>query len=267
MSHPQTPAGEPEPADGPTHPAAPDVPRAGAGAESRPEGAPGEPPGVPHQAAPQHDQPTAPVFAPGSAPIPSQPAPPGAYAPPPAEHAKPPIGYAQPTAEPTAVMPLGAPPLPGHGGYPGAVAGAAPAPGSSRRGLVVLAVLCVVFFLMAGLLGGLYIGKIGELNQTRRDLSAQVREHEATIADQKSEIDELKVQLQSAKDEVERVRQDLTGTRNAAEELRRQKDVISRCLNLLGEASLLAEQGRTSQARAKLNEAAPVCDEADRYLN
>lgn len=259
MSHPQTPA-EPGPADGPTHPATPGAPAPDAGAESRPEGTPGDPPGVPHQAAPRHDQPTAPVFAPGSATLPSQPAPSGAYAPPPTE-------YPQPQAEPTAPMPLGAPPLPGQGGYPGVAPGAAAATGSSRRGMVVLAVLSVVFFLMAGLLGGLYIGKISELNQTRRDLSAQVREHEATIADQKAEIDELKVQLQSAKDEVERVRQDLTGTQNAADELRRQKDVISRCLNLVGEASLLAEQGRTSQARAKLDEAAPVCDEADRYLN
>jgi len=258
MSHPQTPPGEPGPADGQTQPATPDG-SPGAGAESRPQGVLGGPLGLPHQPAPRYDQPTAPVFAPGSAPVPSQPAPPGAYPQPQAE-------YAQPQVEPTVPMPLGAPAPPGHGGYPGAVAGTAAATGPSRRPLVVLAVLSVVFFLMAGLLGGLYIGKIGELNQIRRDLSAQVRAHEATIADQKAEIDELKVQLQSAKDEVERVRQDLTGTQNAADELRRQKGVISRCLNLLGEANLLAEQGRTSQARAKLNEAAPVCDEADRYL-
>jgi len=120
---------------------------------------------------------------------------------------------------------------------------------------------------VSGLMGGLYIRKAGKLNQTLKDLGAQVSRHEATIADQKAEIDQLKLDLQSAKDEVERVRQDLTGTQNAADELRRQKGVISRCLNLLAEASFLAEQGRTSQARTKLNEATPVCDEAERYLD
>lgn len=192
-----------------------------------------------------------------------------------------------PSAEPTASGPASAEPtvtMPAAGPYPApqqqssppvsgapygelAMTGVPAAVGERRgRGLLVATILAVFLFLAAGAMTGLYLVQTGELDETKKKLTAQISERDTKITEQTGEIDKLKKDVQATKDEVEKVKQDLSGTQNTAEELKRQKAVISRCLNLLAEANHLADQGQTAQARAKLNEANPVCDEADRYL-
>jgi TolA-binding protein len=130
----------------------------------------------------------------------------------------------------------------------------------------LLSVLLALFVLVAGVMTTLYVTKSSELNKTRKDLTAQVSDRDAKLTTQGKDLDQAKKDLQGKIDELNDVKQQLTGSQNTTEELKRQKQVIAKCIALLTEARRLADQGKTSQAQAKVREAEPVCTEADRYL-
>ncbi|HET6213022.1 MAG TPA: hypothetical protein VFE14_09135 [Micromonosporaceae bacterium] len=222
------------------------------------------PPVVPSQPVPEHDQTGASAFAPGAATVPSYPAPPAYPSPYAAAQtsAPPTVGYGQPVS--------GGPYQgPGYPAYP-AVAASAPPAGPPRRGrgwIITLSILLALFLLATGVLTTLYVTKSGEYAKTKKDLTAQVSDRDTKLAAQGIELEQAKKDMQTTKDELADAKQALTGTQNTADELKRQKAVISKCLNLLGEGSQLADEGKTSAARAKFKEAEPVCDEADKYLD
>jgi len=57
------------------------------------------------------------------------------------------------------------------------------------------------------------------------------------------------------------------GTQNQVNELNHEKQVISQCLDLLGQANDAAAKGDRTNANKLAAQAAPICDEADTYLN
>ncbi|HEX5595635.1 MAG TPA: hypothetical protein VFX61_06370 [Micromonosporaceae bacterium] len=160
--------------------------------------------------------------------------------------------------------PMSGPPVGAAPGMPyGAFPPAAPPKG---RAALVLTIVAVLLFVLGGVMTGLYLAKSNELNSTRNDLTAQIAERDDTIGAQEKEIGELKRDVETAKDKIDSVEQNLKGTENQRDELERQKQVISKCLNLLGEAGAAANAGNRSAYEKAMKEADKVCDEADRYL-
>ncbi|HEX6500834.1 MAG TPA: hypothetical protein VF054_17665 [Micromonosporaceae bacterium] len=271
MSYPPSAPGGAYPSEGPSHPSFE------APTQSYPAAGPGSPnPAGPPPAATQPLPPTGPSqsttrpLPPTGGTMPGYPVPGAPTAPV--------SGPGYPTAP---VSVAGYPPVSGAGyppvsgtGYPGAPVMAptsamptldAPSGTAARRRPVVpvLAALSALFFLATAVLTGLYLSKSSDYTRTKAKVAAQQK----TISDQNTKIDNLNSDLQSTKDQLTKTQQDLTGTKNTADELQHEKDVISNCLNLLGEAGAAAERGDRTTYNAKMKEADKVCDEADKYLN
>jgi hypothetical protein len=130
-------------------------------------------------------------------------------------------------------------------------------PGPRRgRGVPVLASLAVLLLLVGGVMTALYVTKSSQLGDTKQDVAAG----EAKIKD-------LEQQLQKTKDDLAKARQDLTGTQNAQKETQRQKQVISKCLNLLGEAGAAAARNDRTTYDKVIKQVDKACDEAEKYLD
>jgi F0F1-type ATP synthase membrane subunit b/b' len=150
----------------------------------------------------------------------------------------------------------GLPPASGPG-YPG---GPTP-PGQPKNKMVpIFASLTVLFLLLAAVFGVLFVTKNGDYNDTKK--AAQTKEQQLS-GDLKKTQDDLK----KAQDELASTKRDLGGAQDQADELKRQKQVISNCIKLLVEAGEASRAGNAALAQQKQTEAAPVCNEADRYLD
>jgi hypothetical protein len=212
--------------------------------------------------------------------LPPQPVPPVSYAPGSAAVLAPPPGYPGESPATTAMpagygQPVSAPGYPASApGYPVpgpayAVSGMAMpgVPAASARprrtAVIVLASLMALFLVAAGVLGGLYITKNNAYQQQVRTVAAR----NATVDSQKKQIDDLQQQLKSTQDKLTDATQKATGTQNQVDELTHEKQVISQCLDLLGQAAAAANRGDRSTANKLAAQADPVCNEADKYLN
>jgi uncharacterized protein HemX len=154
--------------------------------------------------------------------------------------------------------PVSAPP--GYGyqlAYPQPVV-AAPPPPPRRVGRALMVTALVLLLLVSAGAGTFSVMQTNTLNETKQRLSADVVNRDNTISARDQEITQLKNDLQASRDELAKVKQDLTGTQNQAEELKRQKSVISRCLDLSFEFNV---NGRGSRAEVE-----KVCTEANKYL-
>lgn len=163
-----------------------------------------------------------------------------------------PAGYQPPAGHQSPAAPAG----PG-GGILGPTA-AMPVTAPRRRGRVlvpVLAALTVLLLLAAGAMTAMYVGKDRQYRDTRTQLS-QARD----------ERDQAKKDLGKARSDLEAARGDLQGSRNATAESKRQLAVISKCLDLIGQAGAAARRGDQATYNAKMKAADPVCSEADKYL-
>lgn len=174
-------------------------------------------------------------------------------------------------ADPISGPPFGSPPMSGppFGSSPmsGPPFGAPPSAARRRANAVlVLAIVAGLLFALSGVMTGLFVAKAGELTDTKREFTGQVADRDTTIAANNSEIERLKRDLEAANDKIADIEQDLTGTKNDRDELARQKQVISNCLNLLGEAGAAANAGDRAAYEKAMKKAGPVCDEADKYL-
>lgn len=253
---PPTPAGSSPAAVGPPYP----VPQQPAGPHGAPTYSPGsavvppagQRPGIGY---PGQDQPTLSMPAvPADAGQPISVGPGQQGYPPVAGHA---AGVPQVAGQPTQVGPPSALP------YGAAVGAPSAATRGKGRVVLVLSLVAALLFVVGGLMSGLYIAKSSELDRTERTLRAQVSERDAELDAQAKEVERLKRELETANDKVAAVQQDLTGTKNDRDELERQKQVISRCFDLLGKAATATTRSAYDKA---IKEANKVCDEADRYL-
>ncbi|MFI7518160.1 hypothetical protein [Micromonospora globbae] len=242
----------------------------------------------PAQPAPPHSAPPAPPFSAPSAqptqPFSAPPTPPFSAPPAAAGYASP-AGHVSPASVPPYVGPVSGPPVPGvdqpmsvppAGAYPGAPMSAPPgavppygpagATGGRGRTVLILAVVAGLFFVLGGVMTGLYLTKSSELDRTERRLTAQVSERDGTIAANAKEIDKLKTDLQTVRDRLADTEQDLTGTRNDRDEQARQKKVIANCLDKLTTALGAAAAGDKGAYDKAMQGLDKVCDEAENYL-
>jgi hypothetical protein len=207
----------------------------------------------PQSAPPAPSQPYSAPPAPGqpySAPPASQPypAPPG-YGPEPAPSFSGP-GYGN---DPYA---SGLPPTSGP-----ALMGPTPPGGQPKSKLMPLfASLMVVFLLATAVVTVLYVTNNGDYNDYKK--AANTKEQQLS-GDLKKTQDDLK----KAQEDLASTKRDLGGAQDQADELKRQKQVISNCIKLLGELGAASRAGNTALAQQKEAEATPVCNEADRYLD
>jgi hypothetical protein len=157
-----------------------------------------------------------------------------------------------------------APPISGPGLPPVSGPGVPPTTTGRRSpAMAIFASLMVVFLLATAILTVLYVTKNGDYNDQKK-VSAQRQDNINAL---QSDLDKTKADLQKAADDLAATKRDLGGAQGQADELKRQKSVISRCINLLVEASQAAAAGNAGLANAKEAEAQPVCAEADKYLD
>jgi hypothetical protein len=204
-------------------------------------GAPGAPPPVPPQPAGAHDYPAGPAFSAGSASLP----PPGSP------------------------VPISGPLDPGGSwGPPGP--GPQPMPrragGGSRMPLVLVSVIAGLLLVVGGVMTYLWVSASSELDDTRIELTGEVDQLNGTVGERDTEIDRLNDELQQAQDELADAQTALEGTENQVDILEEEKDTIRACLVLFGEADAAIQAGDDAQAEAILEEAEPVCEEANRAL-
>jgi len=161
--------------------------------------------------------------------------------------------------------PVSAPGYPVSGpAYPISGMGVPGVPPKPRRtAVIVLSCLLVLFVVAAGVLGGLYYTKNNAYRQQVKTVAAR----DTTVSDQKKQIDDLKAQLKSTQDQLTDANQKASGTQNQVNELNHEKQIISQCLDLLGQAEDAAAKGDRTNADKLAAQAAPICDEADTYLN
>ncbi|RKN26328.1 hypothetical protein D7044_30015 [Micromonospora musae] len=181
---------------------------------------------------------------------------------------------APPVSGPAADQPMSVPPV--SGPYYGAPMSAPPgfvppygppAAGAGKgRAVLILAMVAGLFFVLGGVMTGLYVTKNSELDKTERRLSAQVSERDGTIAANAQEIQKLKTDLQGVQDKLADTEQDLTGTRNDRDEQARQKKVIASCLDKLTTALAASAANDKSAYEKATSGLDKVCDEAENYL-
>ncbi|MEU5561649.1 hypothetical protein [Micromonospora musae] len=249
------------------------------GPQGYPPPNPAQPPAVPGQ--PPYDGTTTPFpqqptpYGAGQPTQPMPPAQPGAPTQPfPAQPFSAPPFSAPPVSGPAADQPMSVPPV--SGPYYGAPMSAPPgfmppygpsAPGAGKgRAVLILALVAGLFFVLGGVMTGLYVTKNSELDKTERRLSAQVSERDGTIAANAQEIQKLKTDLQGVQDKLADTEQDLTGTRNDRDEQARQKKVIASCLDKLTTALAASAADDRSAYEKATSGLDKVCDEAENYL-
>jgi hypothetical protein len=163
----------------------------------------------------------------------------------------PPPGHGAPDSAPPAYS---APPMQYYG-YTGPPTMPAPVVPPPRRApwLPIVASAAAFFLLVSAIMTVLFITRNSAYNQHKRIAAEQ----------QQTLQDDLK-KVEAERDAAKR---DLGGAQGQADELTRQKQVISNCLNLLAEAGAAARNGDQATSDAKAKEADPICQEAFRYLN
>jgi outer membrane murein-binding lipoprotein Lpp len=173
--------------------------------------------------------------------------------------------YTAQLAGPPAGAPGGPPMMAPMSGPPGApTSGFGAGPPARRSPVMAIAASAAVFFLLAtAVLTVLYITRNGDYNEQKRT----VAQRDQNIQSLSAEVDKLKNDLKRVETERDTAKRDLGGAQGQADELKRQKQVISRCINLLGEAGAAARRGDSATADAKSKEADQVCPEAFRYLD
>ena len=173
-------------------------------------------------------------------------------------------GMPAPMPVPMSGVPMSGVPMSGMpmSGMP--MGGPVPQPsGGSKVTTIVLAAFMVVFLVVAGVMTGLFISKSTALTDSKQTVS----QRDKTIVDRDQQLDKLNKDLQQSKDDLDKTKTDLSGSQNQATELKRQKQVISHCLQLFAEASTAAAAGDNATYKAKVAEANTVCDEAEKYLD
>jgi chromosome segregation ATPase len=126
----------------------------------------------------------------------------------------------------------------------------------------IFASLTALFFILAAVMGGLYIAKSGAYDKKVAD----VKSRNTKISSQDSQIDGLNKQISSLKDQLDSAGQKQSGTQSQLDEVTKEKQVIGNCLSLLEQALTFAANGDKANATATANKAQQPCDEAGKYI-
>jgi hypothetical protein len=174
-------------------------------------------------------------------------------------------GYAAPVSGPP---PFSGPPagMPYSGPPAGPYTTAGPAPARGRPIVPILAITAALLFVLGGVMTGLFIWKSGELDSTRKDLTAQVEERDTTIDTKNGEITKLQGDLDKAQDDLDKTKQTLTGTQNDRDQVEKEKQVIARCLTLFSQSMDAAVDGDRATVNRLSGELEKACTEAEKYV-
>jgi outer membrane murein-binding lipoprotein Lpp len=173
---------------------------------------------------------------------------------------------AQASAPPSSGMPYSGPPMavqPVSGPVAGAPLGPSQPGQRKSPATAIFASLMVLFLLATAVLAVLYGTRTGDYNDEKKTVAARDTE----ITGLKADVEKLKADVKRVEGERDTAKRDLGGAQGQADELKRQKQVISNCINLLVEAGQAESAGNAALAQQKNAEADKVCDEAFRYLD
>ena len=192
-------------------------------------------------------------------PLPYQPMPPyppTAQYPPVAPLSGPPL-----VGPPMSGPPLPGPPMSGPPMY--APVTAMPATGRRTPAVPLLAGLAALFFLVAVVFVTLYVTKSGAYSHQ----VTLVSQRDKSITDDLQQIDSLKQQLQSTKDQLNDAQQQQSGTQNQLDEVTKEKQVISNCLNLYNKVVEALINNDKNTFNSTFPTMKTACDEASRYVS
>jgi flagellar basal body-associated protein FliL len=128
---------------------------------------------------------------------------------------------------------------------------------------LVLAALAVVLLVATGVMTTLYINKNSALGHANSTISNR----ESVISAKTTEVDTAHTDLQKARDDLTKIQTDLTGSQNQATELARQKQVISKCLNLMSQILVDAANNDQTAFNKIQKQAETTCKEASKYVD
>jgi hypothetical protein len=205
--------------------------------------------------------PPEPPYQPGATPVPPfQPGP----APVPPQYGTTPLPGPAMSGPPMSGPPLSGPPLSGppFAGMPpyGYPTTGVPAPAKRSPIVPILAGLAALFFLMTAVFTTLYITKSSSANRT-------ISLRNKTISSYSTQINDLKTQLQSTKDQLNDAQQRQSGTQNQLDEVAKEKQVISNCLNLYQKVVNALLNNDKATFDANFNDMKSACDEAAKYVS
>jgi hypothetical protein len=187
-------------------------------------------------------------------PVSGTPYPAGQY---PAQHPAAPYSGAPYSAAPYSGPPMATQPVSGPATGPGPAT-----PGGRNRSTIVFAGLTVLLLLVTVVLGVLYGTRTGDYN----DAKSTVATRDAELAALRADLDKAKADLQKTQTDLADSDRALKAAQGDTDELKRQKQVIANCINLLVEAGRASSAGDTATAARKDAEADKVCAEAFKYL-
>jgi outer membrane murein-binding lipoprotein Lpp len=164
---------------------------------------------------------------------------------------------AYPPAAPAPSWPASTPPYATSGAPPYATSGAygQPPPAGGRAPTLVLVVVAVALFLLAGVMTGLYVAKSNQLGDTRETLNGQVADRDKTIKTNQDKITQLETDNKTANDELGKNKQDLT-------DVTKERDALLPCMRRFLEALDAAGAGNDSALDTALRQARTACENA-----
>jgi hypothetical protein len=162
---------------------------------------------------------------------------------------------------------------PGYGqpgyGQPGFPTAGFPQPGHEQpaagrgKAVPVFAGLAALFLIVAVVLGALFVTKNSAYNKQSNTLKAR----NTTISNQNRQHEIDGDQLKSLQSQLDDETQKASGSQNQVTELTHEKQIISQCLDLSGQAVDAAERGDKTTANKLIAQADPICNEAEGYLD
>lgn len=168
--------------------------------------------------------------------------------------------YTAPAPPPYATS--GAPPYATSGAPPYATSGAPAAYGQQPAGpagrppTLVLVVVAVALFLLAGVMTGLYVAKSNQLGDTRETLNGQVADRDNTIKANQEKITQLETDNKTANDELTKNKQSLT-------DVTKERDALLPCMRRFLEALDAAGAGNETGLETALRQARTACQTAE----
>jgi outer membrane murein-binding lipoprotein Lpp len=122
--------------------------------------------------------------------------------------------------------------------------------------MLVLVVVAVALFLLAGTMTGLYVAKSSQLGDTRETLGTQVSDRDDTIKANNEQITKLEADVKAANDELTKNKETLTG-------VTKERDALLPCMRRFIEALDAAGSGNDAALGTALRQARTACEKAE----
>ncbi|GFJ89428.1 hypothetical protein Prum_030700 [Phytohabitans rumicis] len=125
----------------------------------------------------------------------------------------------------------------------------------NRAPMLVLVVVAVALFLLAGTMTGLYVAKSSQLGDTRETLGTQVSDRDDTIKADQEKITKLEADAKAANDELTKNKETLT-------DVTKERDALLPCMRRFIEALDAAGADNDAALSTALRQATTACEKA-----